>query len=193
MRPIFLALSLSLTSLRLGAAEPQPTTLPAPQPTPVVTFAEVAGVETDRDTVPLEMYAAWPHITLKEAQRLHGMKRVVFADARSTAEWDQAHIPGALPAPLGEFDTYYKKYRKRYDRAKYIVVYCHGVGCHLSDQACKNFVEKGYKNVLNFYSGWPAWSGAKLPTQDKAGLVTTPTPASTPTVTVTATATPTLP
>lgn len=182
MRRILLILACGLTALRLQAADPVPVpaTLVAPQPTPNITFAVVPGVETDHNIIAQGEFGNWPHISLKEAQRLHGMKGVVFADARSKVEWDQSHIPGALPAPLGEFDAYYKKYKKKYDKARYIVVYCHGVGCHLSDMAAKNFVGKGYKNVVNFYGGWPDWTAAQLPVEDMRGKAPKPAPVPSP-------------
>lgn len=186
MRTILIILAFSLATLRLWGVEPKPAVLPMPQPTPNVTFAEIEGVETDRAAIPQAKFAAWPHISLKEAQRLHGLKGVVFADARGKVEWDQSHIPGALPAPLYEFDLYYKKYQKRYQKARTIVVYCHGVGCQLSDIACEKFTQKGHKNVVNFYSGWPAWSNSKLPIEDMRGKKVKPTPVPTPKPPVTA-------
>ena len=153
--------------------------VPTPQPTPTVHFAHVAGVETDKTIIPDPKFSAWPHINLKEAQRLQKARGVVFADMRAKVEWDQSHIPGAICVPQGEFDAYYSKSEKKFKKARIIVVYCHGVGCHLSDLGCQHFHDKGYKNVVNFYGGWPDWSGAKLPIQDGQGklIVSTPVPA----------------
>ena len=177
MRRTLLTLALGLAAFRLAADATTPVSIvPAPTPKPLP-FATIKGVETDRSIIVTQAeFAGWPHISLAEAQRLLAMKSVVFADARAKVEWDQGHIPGALPVPLGEFDAYYKKNESKFKKAKYIVAYCHGVGCHLSDMACKNFVAKGHHNVVNFYGGWPAWTGAKLATQDLAGKITTPAP-----------------
>lgn len=175
MRVFPLAMAFGLAVFPLFGDAPLSVTAQATAP--VVSFASIDGVETDRSFTPDATFAAWPHVNLKEAQRLQGMHGVVFADARSKVEWDQGHIPGALPVPLGEFDASYKKYEKKFKKARYIVVYCHGPGCHLSDMACKNFHDKGYTNVVNFYQGWPGWSDAKLPTEDREGKITTPPPA----------------
>ena len=182
-----------MLSVALAAEQPMPTPVLAPLPKPgqaaaqavsppakPKVFAHVAGVETDESIDVQDSYMAWPHINLKEAQRLHAQKHVVFADARAKVEWDQAHIPGALPVPLGEFDKYYKERQKKFERASIIVVYCHGVGCHLSDMACQKFREKGHKNVVNFYGGWPDWSGAKLPQENREGKPPLPTPTPSP-------------
>lgn len=174
MGKLAFAMIVALAGPLTADVSPTAAAAASPAPTAVVTFAVVKGVNTDKSIAVEAAYAAWPHISLEEAQRLHKMKGVVFADARAKVEWDQSHVPGAIPVPLGEFDAYYAKNAKKFKTAKYIVVYCHGVGCHLSDMACKHFHEKGHRNVVNFYSGWPAWSGAALPTQNSAGVITNP-------------------
>jgi rhodanese-related sulfurtransferase len=174
MRRVPLTLLLSLAVLKLGAASVSGTADVQPTPTATIPITVIDGVVTDRSFTPDAQFAAWPHVNLEEAQRLKALHGVVFADARSKVEWDQAHIPGALPVPLGDFDNAYKQFEKKFKNARFIVVYCHGPGCHLSDMACKDFRAKGYKNVVNFYQGWPGWSDAKLPVEDKDGKITTP-------------------
>jgi rhodanese-related sulfurtransferase len=119
----------------------------------------------------------WPHITLAEAQRLHAMKGVVFADGRNHSEWEASHIPGAISLPVGEFDTRYEAAKKQLKKAKVIVTYCHGESCRLSDHLAQQLVGKGHTNVAVYAGGFPGWSGAGLPLEDKSGhLVKTPTP-----------------
>ena len=173
-QPLILAIALTVALSRSAGAD---SVTPTAQASPTPKFVDLKGVHTDRSFTPSPEFAAWPHINLAEAQRLRALGGVVFADARAKVEWDQGHIPGALPAPLGEFDAYYSKNEARYKKARYIVVYCHGPGCHLSDLGCKHFAEKGYHNVVNFYQGWPGWSEAKLPIEMGTGTIVTPTPA----------------
>jgi rhodanese-related sulfurtransferase len=111
----------------------------------------------------------WPHITLQEAQRLMKKRGTVLVDGRGQSEWDQSHLPGALPLPLGDFEKNYPIYEKKLKHAKIIISYCHGKGCHLSDSLAQDLVNKGYKNVAVFWGGFPEWSGAKLPLVDKNG------------------------
>jgi rhodanese-related sulfurtransferase len=111
----------------------------------------------------------WPHITLAETRRLLKKKGTVLVDGRSMLEWEQSHLKGALPLPLGDFEKNYQIYQKRLKRAKIIIAYCHGKGCHLSDALCQDLVNKGFTNVAVFWGGYPEWSAAHLPLVDKNG------------------------
>lgn len=119
----------------------------------------------------------WPHVDLKEAQRLHARKDVVFVDGRNFSEWETSHVPGAISLPVGEFDKRYDAARKRLKKAHVIVAYCHGENCRLADHLAQQLVGKGHHNVAVYYGGFPGWSGAGLPLEDKDGKpVKTPTP-----------------
>ncbi len=109
------------------------------------------------------------HITLAETQRLLKKKGTVLVDGRSKSEWDQSHLKGALPLPLGDFDKDYSTYEKKLKKAKIIIAYCHGKGCHLSDSVAQDLVNKGFTNVAVFWGGYPEWSAAHLPLVDKNG------------------------
>jgi rhodanese-related sulfurtransferase len=167
-------MSQAQTTTTPAPAHPMPTSVP-PTPTVAVTPYTVAGVTPDVTWVPEGQYRYWPHIDLYEVERLHTKKSgVLFVDARSQVEFESGHIPRAISVPLGDFDQYFKKYAREIRRAKVIVVYCHGGGCHLSEKTCEKFYQKGFRNVVNFYNGWPAWQQANLPVQDKSGKVTYP-------------------
>jgi rhodanese-related sulfurtransferase len=113
---------------------------------------------------PDEWAKDWGHIHLDEAKQLAKDPTVLFADARAKVEYDQGHIPGAIPLPVGEFDTYFKKYESKIKKARRIITYCHGVGCKLSDKcAQKLYVDHKYHNVASFFGGWPQWQQNNLP------------------------------
>lgn len=154
---------------------------PAPTPTPNLTPLSNPPVTPDPRFTDASYAHKWPHITLGETQRLMKKRSTVLVDGRSKSEWDQSHLPGALPLPLGEFDKYYQQNETKLNKAKIIVAYCHGEGCHLSDSLCQNLVNKGYSNVAVFWGGYPAWTAAHLPMEDKNGhTVDQPTPVPTP-------------
>jgi rhodanese-related sulfurtransferase len=182
MRYLFCFALLLLPMARLQAdASATAGTSVQPSPTPTVNYAEIPGIHTDKSFTPDRQYQLWPHVDTKEMQRLQAMKNVAIADARSEVEWEQGHIPGAVAVPLGDFDKAYAKNESKFKKARYIVVYCHGPGCHLSEMACKNFYDKGYRNIVNYYIGWPGWSQENLPSQDKEGKITVVSNALTPT------------
>jgi rhodanese-related sulfurtransferase len=141
-----------------------PGVLPPLQPQ-VVPTANAQTIENNiKNYKPADWAKAWEHVTLTQAKKLQADPTVLFADARSKAEYDQGHIPGAIPLPVGEFDAYYKKYESKIRHARKIVTYCHGIGCQLSDKCAQRlYVEHKMHNVAAFFGGWPQWQEAHLP------------------------------
>lgn len=108
----------------------------------------------------------WKHYKWEEAKAHWESRDALFIDARGKNEYDQAHIPGAIPMPMGEFDQYYAKYEKKIKAAKYLVTYCHGVGCQLSNKvAQKLWNDKKLHNVGSFFGGWPQWQQHNMPVE----------------------------
>jgi rhodanese-related sulfurtransferase len=154
------------------APQPSNNLMGGPAPAPGAPGQQPFQIQPQGDNIqqnianyqPDEWAKAWGHIHLDEAKKLQADTGVLFADARAKVEYDQGHIPGAIPLPLGEFDQYYEKYKSRIKAAKKIVTYCHGVGCKLSDKvAQKLYNDKGHKNVVGFFGGWPQWQQNNLP------------------------------
>jgi rhodanese-related sulfurtransferase len=107
---------------------------------------------------------AWGHITLEEAEKLHNDPTVLFADARSKQEYDQGHIPYAIPLPATDFEKYFAMYKSKIEHARKIVTYCHGIGCKLSDKCAQQLHDTHHlHNVSAFFGGWPQWNDAHLP------------------------------
>lgn len=108
----------------------------------------------------------WKHYHWEEAKKLWDEKEALFCDARAKAEYDQGHIPGAIPLPMAEFDKYYALYKDRIKHAKYLVTYCHGVNCQMSNKVAQHLVEdkdKKFTNVGSFFGGWPMWQQHNMP------------------------------
>ena len=76
---------------------------------------------------------------------------------------------GAISLPLSDFQRSYSAEGKRLKHARIIVSYCHGEGCRLSDLLAQKLVDSGHHNVAVFWGGYPAWTQAGLPMQDKNG------------------------
>src|SRR6185369_15585697 len=82
---------------------PQPG-MPQPQPSNGLVNpqqASASNAQTIQDNIknyqPDDWAKAWEHVTVAQAKTLHADSSVLFADARSKAEYDQGHIPGAIP------------------------------------------------------------------------------------------------
>ena len=99
------ALLLTLTACGGGAyPNPYPNGAP-PQPTRIPTPSSV-------DTV--------PRISIEEAKAAFDAKTAVFIDVRSTENYNQVHIAGALDVPYPELETRLAGY----DRDALVITYC---------------------------------------------------------------------
>jgi rhodanese-related sulfurtransferase len=158
------------------SSAPQPSTYPAPLPgqAPAIQMApQAAAAPQDfNNFIPDDWAKAWKHYKWDEAKAAWEGKTALFADARAYVEYQQGHIPGAIPLPLGEFDKYYALYEHKIKAAKTIITYCHGVGCKLSDKVAQKLYNdpkdpaapgKGLKNTGAFFGGWPQWQQHNMP------------------------------
>ncbi len=108
-------------------------------------------------------------IGLDEAKYLYDNGSALFIDARVTGEYEQAHIKGAISIPVGTAVQDIEKNKAALSqKGKVLVVYCHGVGCHLSDKTAYSLYDAGYKNTVIFFGGWNSWSEANYPEYKKA-------------------------
>jgi rhodanese-related sulfurtransferase len=160
-----------------GGPQPNPYMAPAPGQPPIQIPPQQAAPAAPQNFdafVPDDWAKAWKHYHWTEAIRMWETKQALFVDARAKVEYDQGHIPGAIPMPLGEFDIYYKKYEAKIKAAKYIITYCHGVGCKLSDKVAQKLYNdandkvmagKGHKNTGAFFGGWPQWQEHHMPVE----------------------------
>lgn len=167
------------TQSQSQAQQGQPGQLaPAPMPVPGNSMAPgaqpmmqqpQAQQNFDQMAVP-DWAKEWKHYHWEDAKAMYDKKEVLFIDARAKLEYDQGHIPGAIPMPLGEFDKYYAQYEKKIKAAKNIATYCHGVGCQLSNKVAQKLWEKGYKkNMGSFFGGWPQWQQHNMPVETGPG------------------------
>ena len=180
----FLMLALSAAAVHAdtatAVAQPKPVAPAAVQsaaPTAIPTMICNPPVTPDPTFVDASYANKWPHISLDEAKCLHAKHGTVFVDGRSQLEWDQSHIEGALAIPLGEFDKAFVKEEAKLRKAKVLVAYCHGKGCHLSDGLAQRLADKGLTNVAVFWGGFPEWHDNHQALVDKNGkVVTDPAP-----------------
>ncbi len=85
---------------------------------------------------------------------------VTVIDVRPTAEFEAAHIAGAISVPVAELERRLTSIPRR----RLVVAYCRGPYCVLSVQAVEKLRKRGYRAVrLN--EGLPDWKAARLPVQ----------------------------
>ncbi|MFF0289957.1 rhodanese-like domain-containing protein [Streptomyces sp. NPDC005262] len=96
----------------------------------------------------------------------------VVLDSRSTASWDQGHIPGAVHLPTALIAV---QARDLLDPAVPVVTYCWGPGCNGGARAALALAELGYqvKEMLGGFEYWAregfefeTWEGRERRTAD---------------------------
>ncbi|HTB34816.1 MAG TPA: rhodanese-like domain-containing protein [bacterium] len=149
-----------------------------PQPVPMPGNATLPGggpvaaqpaPTPDFDAMAIPDWAkAWKHYHWDEAKAAWEAKDSLFIDARAKSEYDQGHIPGAIPLPLNpdaDFNKYFDQYASKIKSAKHLITYCHGAGCQLSNKVAQKLWDKGYHNVGSFFGGWPQWNEHQMPVE----------------------------
>ncbi|MBQ1001178.1 MULTISPECIES: rhodanese-like domain-containing protein [Streptomyces] len=77
----------------------------------------------------------------------------VVLDSRSTAAWDQGHIPGAVHLPTALIP---EQAGDLLDRSVPVVTYCWGPGCNGATRAALALAELGYQ-VKEMLGGFEYW------------------------------------
>lgn len=102
-------------------------------------------------------------IPLEEAAALFADNAAVFLDARSSAEYDQGHIRGAVNLPWHEVDNYFETVIMTLDRNAMLITYCDGEACPLSHDLAVFLKDLGFSRVRVLVNGWTLWKEHQLP------------------------------
>ncbi|MEU3060466.1 rhodanese-like domain-containing protein [Streptomyces subrutilus] len=102
-----------------------------------------------------------------------------LVDSRSTAAWDQAHVPGAVHLPTALVP---ERAERLLDRAVPVVTYCWGPGCNGGTRAALALAELGYQ-VKEMLGGIEYWirEGFAVETRRGGRRRTAPDPLTAPT------------
>ncbi|MBI5382303.1 MAG: hypothetical protein HZA31_10425 [Opitutae bacterium] len=85
----------------------------------------------------------------------------LWVDARSTAAFARAHIPGALPLDEQKWDEQLPTLLQRWQPGMRIVVYCDGAKCDLAHHAARRLRQQvGLPEVYVLRGGWETWTKA---------------------------------
>ena len=91
-------------------------------------------------------------ITIQELKNKQN-KGALVIDVRSSQEYNEGHISGAINIPEYEINSEINKILK--DKEREIVLYC-TIGIR-SKNAYNKLIKLGYKNVYNLYGGLENW------------------------------------
>lgn len=89
----------------------------------------------------------------------------VLVDSRSTAAWDQGHIPSALHLPTAEIPA---RAAELLDPSVPVITYCWGPGCDGATRAALAFARLGYR-VKEMIGGIEYWIREGLPLETPVG------------------------
>ena len=87
--------------------------------------------------------------------RLQAGEPLVMVDVRPTAEYQAAHVAGAVSIPLEELEQRLREL----PRDREIVAYCRGPYCAFAPEAARTLREHGY-TARHLAEGLPEWSAA---------------------------------
>lgn len=102
-------------------------------------------------------------ISLDEAREAFFSDKALFLDARSPDLYKKGHIQGAKNLPWQSFDDFFDAVMKDIPQDAFIVAYCDGENCSLSEDLAKDLLFVGYENVRVLVNGWTRWVEAGLP------------------------------
>jgi rhodanese-related sulfurtransferase len=83
----------------------------------------------------------------------------VLLDSRSTASWDQGHIPGAIHLPTALIPA---QAEQLLDKAVPVVTYCWGPGCNGATRAALALAQLGFQ-VKEMLGGFEYWAREGFP------------------------------
>ncbi|MEU3610662.1 rhodanese-like domain-containing protein [Streptomyces sp. NPDC035033] len=83
----------------------------------------------------------------------------VVIDSRSTASWDQGHVPGAVHLPTALIP---EQAEQLLDKAVPVVTYCWGPGCNGATRAALALAELGFQ-VKEMLGGFEYWAREGFP------------------------------
>ncbi|MET9494330.1 rhodanese-like domain-containing protein [Streptomyces sp. NPDC006552] len=93
----------------------------------------------------------------------------VLLDTRSTASWDQGHVPGALHLPTALIA---EQAARLLDPAVPVVTYCWGPGCNGATRAALALARLGYQ-VKEMLGGFEYWAREGFPYETWEGAAHT--------------------
>ncbi len=102
-------------------------------------------------------------IELAEARRLHGASNSRFVDPRSSDEFVQAHIRGALNLQVAQVTELKTDMEPSVARAKTVVVYGNNPGTASARVIAKRLMAAGHKGVRLYLGGLDEWRANRLP------------------------------
>ena len=106
-------------------------------------------------------------IDLEQAKELFFKKEALFIDARSSKDYKESHIKGALSLPWENVEESFMNINLEIFQVNTIIIYCDGETCELSHHMAKFLKNAGFKNIKILINGLTVWKEQTLPIEKK--------------------------
>ncbi|NQV30007.1 MAG: hypothetical protein HQ508_03890 [Candidatus Marinimicrobia bacterium] len=104
------------------------------------------------------------NISLAGAYLAHQNGSALFLDARSSVDYDEGHIEGAINLPAHAFmDSLAFLENLNFDSQ--VITYCDGADCNASIDLAADLKMMGFTSVVFFFGGWQEWQTAAYPVE----------------------------
>jgi rhodanese-related sulfurtransferase len=130
---------------------------PSPQAAPTPSAIPTPNAP-DSNPAPMQFVELkWP-----EVKALLVEKKIVLIDARLKANFDIAHIPGAISLPATSGAPELQEFATKYPKDTRFVTYCGSSSCHMSRALAESLVKIcGYTNVSEMPGGFAEYQIAE--------------------------------
>ncbi|HKB77937.1 MAG TPA: rhodanese-like domain-containing protein, partial [Myxococcales bacterium] len=127
----------------------------------LIATAALAGAgQTRADEAPLT-FITTADLQTKTAAAPPAHWAFTVVDARTRVEFEENHIAGAISCPATQTAALLPRLVK--DKSRQLIFYCNGPKCTKSQKAARVAISLGYRKVLEYNEGLPAWGKANLP------------------------------
>ena len=126
----------------------------------IASAALLVAVQARADEVPLT-FITTAELHAKTVSTPQVRWSFTLVDARTRVEFEENHIAGAIGCPASQAAALLPKLVK--DKSRQLIFYCNGPKCTKSQKAARVALSLGYKHVLEYNEGLPAWGKASLP------------------------------
>lgn len=104
-------------------------------------------------------------VSLEQARQFAEEGRHLVFDARSSQEYDEGHVPGAMSVPYREIDERFVEVQFFLTPEQPVLTYCSGLACDDALMLSLFLRDQGFTNVVLFAGGIQAWRGARYPVE----------------------------
>ncbi|NCC51755.1 MAG: rhodanese-like domain-containing protein [Spartobacteria bacterium] len=94
---------------------------------------------------------------LEQVRELAASGSHIIFDARSLADYEEGHLPGAMPLPFEDVDEQFFQYQAILFPEQPILTYCSGVECDDAIELAIYLRKQGFTNLVLYVGGWDEW------------------------------------